>query len=211
LLAKDLGLEYKCVAVPGSGSDSHVRCVIENVDQDTKLVVVAWSYAHRFEFNFDELGWHGIWGCQKRPTDIRKIIEPLNLEFYSNMTERYQWYHYVKNIVFLQQWLTAKGIPYLFCNMDPDFNQRFIKVKDKAFRTLHGDINWDHWFFWKVGKETKGFRPWSIDMQSTDPKFEMGPGNHPLEHAHQASFNLIKQHLTHKGLYDTYRTSNYKT
>ena len=25
------------------------------------------------------------------------------------------------------------------------------------------------------------------------------------------SFILIKEHLTHKGLYDTYRASNYKT
>jgi hypothetical protein len=141
--------------------------------------------------------------------DIRKIIEPLHLEFYSRMTERYQWYHYVKNIVFLQQWLTAKGIPYLFCSMDPAFGKK--SIKDATFRTLYADINQDNWFFWKIGKRNLGFRQWCFNMRSTDPRFEIGPGHHPLEHAHKTSFDLIKEHLKNKGLYDTYRTSNYKT
>ena len=223
LLAQDLGLDYQCVAVSGSGSDSHVRRVIENVDQDTKLVVVAWSYAGRFEFDFDQLGWYSIRHCATPPSFwAKEMLEQFHHQFYGNLTQRYQWYHYVKDIVFLQQWLTAKGIPYLFCGIDPDFNKK--SIRDSAFRTLFADINWDHWFFWKtskqnlgprfrlLNKENLGFRQWAFAMQSTDPRFKIGmEADHPLEHAHQASFDLIKEHLTHKGLYDTYRASNYKT
>ena len=207
LLAKDLGLDYRCVAVPGTGSDTHVRRVIENVDQDTKLVVVAWSYAERFEFNFDKIGWTGIWSTDRRPVHIKETIYPLHRQFYGNLTASYQWYHYVKNIVFLQQWLSAKGIPYLFCGMDPDFGKK--SIRDLVFQTLYADINWDNWFFWKTGKRNPGFRQWCIDMQSIDPRFEIGPAWHPLEHAHKTSFDLIKEHLKNKDLYDTYRLSSY--
>ena len=94
--------------------------------------------------------------------------------------------------------------------MDPDLNKK--SIRDSAFRTLFADINWDHWFFWKTSKRNLGFRQWAFDMQSTDPRFKIGiQDHHPLEHAHRASFDLIKEHLTHKGLYDTYRASNYKT
>jgi hypothetical protein len=207
LLAQDLGLEYRCVAVSGSGSDSHVRQVIENVDQDTGLVVVGWSYAGRFDFNFNKLGWQEIRHVSTRPNWIKDIIEPFHRQFYGNLTLQYQWYHYAKDIVFLQQWLTAKDIPYLFCGMDPDFNNR--SVEDVAFQNLYEEINWDNWFFWKTGKENLGFRQWCFDMQAKDPRFNIGMlAHHPLEHAHKTSFDLIKEHLTHKGLYDTYRTSN---
>jgi hypothetical protein len=211
LLAQDLGLDYQCVAVPGSGSDSQVRQVIENVDQDTKLVVVAWSYAGRFEFDFDGLGWHSIRHIASDPSFWAKgMLEQFQHQFYGNLTQRYQWYHYVKDIVFLQQWLTAKGIPYLFCGMDPDFGKK--SIKDARFRTLYADIDWDKWFLWKFGKVNKGFRHWTMSMQKIDPRYEIGKADaHPLEHAHRESFNLIKEHLTHKGLYDTYRASNYKT
>ena len=203
LLAKDLGLTYQCVAVPGSGSDSHVRQVIENVDQDTGLVVVAWSYAGRFEFDFDSLGWYGtrhtgpnFWASE--------MLEQFRRQFYGNLTQRYQWYYYVKDIVFLQQWLTAKGIPYLFCNIDPDFSKK--SIKNLTFQTLCAEIDWDKWFFWKFGKN-KGFRNWVMAMKDRiDTRFEISPQDqHPLEHAHQASFDLIKEQLIHQGLYNTYK------
>lgn len=209
LLAQDLGLDYRCVAVPGSGSDSQVRQVIENVDQDTELVVVCWSYAGRFEFDFDELGWHSTRHLNSNFW-AKEILESFARQFYGNLTQRYQWYHYVKDIVFLQQWLTAKAIPYLFCSMDPDFSKKAIK--DTTFQTLCAAINFDHWFFWKIGKRNLGFRQWSFDMQKIDPRYEIGEAaQHPLEHAHRESFNLIKEQLTQKGLYDTYRTGDYKT
>jgi hypothetical protein len=209
LLAHDLGLNYQCVAVPGSGSDSHVRQVIEHFDQDTELVVVAWSYAGRFEFNFDEVGWQEILHVSYKPPHLKKIIEPFSRQFYSQLTGHYKWYHYVKDILFLQQWLTAKGVPYLFCGMDPDFDKKAIK--DSMFQTLCADINFDNWFFWKIGKQKNfGFRKWTLEMQKTDARYAIGmQDHHPLEHAHRESFNLIKAQLTHKGLYDTYRTGNW--
>jgi hypothetical protein len=205
LLAQDLGLHYQCVAVPSSGSDSHVRCVIDYVDKDTKLVIVGWSYATRFEFNFDGHGWHSIRHIDYKPDNLKKIIEPLHRQFYSNLTLQYKWYHYVKNIVFLQQWLTAKGIPYLFCGMDPEFSKK--SIEDPTFQTLCDDIDFDNWFFWTNGKKNLGFRNWSKEMEKIDKHYKIS-AFHPLEHAHRESFNLIKKHLSHKGLYDTYRTSN---
>ncbi len=205
LLANDLGLTYRCVAVPGSGSDSHVRQVIENVDQDTELVVVSWSYAGRFEFDFDNLGWHSVRHLGSGQFWATEMLEQFQRQFYGNLTQRYQWYHYVKDIVFLQQWLTAKGIPYLFCNMDPDFSKK--SIKNSTFRTLYTEIDQDKWFFWKSGKKNQGFRNWARNMG-----FEIALEHlHPLEHAHRASFNLIKEHLTHKELYDIRRYSDSKT
>ena len=194
LLADYLNLEYQCVAVPGTGSDTISRQVIKNFDYSTKFVLVCWSYAGRFEFNFKDHDWQGIRHLSNHP-ELKNCTEPFSKMFYANLTKTYQWYNYVKDIVFLQQWLKSKKVPYLFCSVDPDFTQDVIDQTE--YVELYKSIDWQPWFFWKFNNRNVGFVQWTANNQVNNNDFKIGKiAKHPLEYAHQQTFEQIKKTLT---------------
>jgi len=213
LLAQDLNLRYQCVAIPGTGSDSHVRTVVENFDHDTDFVVVAWSYADRFEFHYNQVGWLPLIECQEKTrSDFNELVK----HFHTVKSSEYTWLNYIKNIWFLQTWLQAKKVNYVFCAIDPFFVKDICQ--NQMYKKLYEELDWSHWYFWKLAHwypsiatmsqqpETEneylkqlhghvGFTRWVSAKSKTDPRFISGPGGHPLEHAHYATFLEIKQQL----------------
>lgn len=191
LLAQHLGLEYHCVAIPGTGSDSHVRTVLANVDSHTQFVAVGWSFAPRFEFDLETNGWVPMIEMQQSSASAANLLFK---SFHSLVTPRYQWYHYVKNIVLLQTWLKAKNINYIFCAVDRDFGPE--ACADPTYQKLYNEIDWNHWYFWQHQGQSVGFLRWVGIQQENDSRFTYGPGGHPLEHAHRVTFEQIKQKIS---------------
>jgi len=109
-------------------------------------------------------------------------------------TEYWEVYSSLREIAYLQNYLTVKNIPYLFMCADNSIRYNHtIEHADADIKSLYNQINWNKWFWWPVGDaphETqgpRGFYQWAVEN-----KYSMGT-THPLEDAHQAAAELIKE------------------
>lgn len=107
--------------------------------------------------------------------------------------EYYEMYTSLKEIVFLQNYLELKNIPYLFIPADLDFqeHENYLRRKDGYLSDLHDQIIWDNWYKFPEGKEAnetkipRGFYQWALEN-----KYSVGV-THPLEDAHIDAAKLI--------------------
>jgi len=108
--------------------------------------------------------------------------------------EYYELYSTLKEILLLQFYFTKNNIPYLFMPADNHFfeHENYYRQKDKFIDSIYNQIDWTKWFFFEPGteanhtKEPRGFYQWSVEN-----KYSIGT-THPLEEAHQAAANLLK-------------------
>jgi hypothetical protein len=109
-------------------------------------------------------------------------------------SEYYELYSSLKEILFLQLYFEKNDIPYLFLPADNHFynHPNYYRQKDEFVDSLYNQINWKNWFFFEGGteanhtKEPRGFYQWAAEN-----KYPIGT-THPLEEAHQAAAELIK-------------------
>jgi hypothetical protein len=110
-------------------------------------------------------------------------------------SEYYELYSSLKEMLFLQFYLQQNQIPYLFLAADNHFYQHpnYYRSKDETIDSLYNQIDWNSWFFFEAGtranetKEPRGFYQWAVEN-----KYPIGT-THPLEQAHQAAAELIKE------------------
>lgn len=117
-------------------------------------------------------------------------------EFYYHVgdSEYYELYTTLKEIVFMQNYLTVNNVPYLFVPADIALyeHENYFRSQDKYIDSLYNQIDWDHWFFFPKGTEPnetqhwRGFYQWAVEN-----KYSIGT-THPLEQAHYDAFTLIK-------------------
>ena len=82
-----------------------------------------------------------------------------------------------KEIVFLQDWLEKRNIPYLFTYVDGIlFNNDTLIKPDRTIKTLWSSINLDNWYRFD---DELGFYHWA-----KKEKFPFAT-THPLEPAHE--------------------------
>ncbi len=132
--------------------------------------------------------------------------------FYKHVgsTEYWETYTSLKEIVYLQNYLTVKGIPFMFTCVDHRiFNNYVATHPDDIISSLIGQIDHSKWFWfpkcqdasqplwgWQT-QSTIGFYQWALEN-----KYPIGT-THPLELAHldaskllQEKFNdLVKKHI----------------
>jgi hypothetical protein len=110
-------------------------------------------------------------------------------------SEYYELYSSLKEILFLQMYFEQNKIPYMFMPADNHFydHPNYYRQKDDFVDSLYNQINWSNWFFFESGtdvnhtREPRGFYQWAIEN-----KYPVGT-THPLEEAHQAAAELIKE------------------
>jgi hypothetical protein len=108
--------------------------------------------------------------------------------------EYYELYSSLKEILFLQNYFKQNSIPYLFLPADNHFYQHptYYRRQDEYIDAIYNQIDWDKWFFFEKGKDPghthapRGFYQWAVEH-----KYPVGT-THPLEAAHSAAANLIK-------------------
>lgn len=96
--------------------------------------------------------------------------------FYKDVGDSEYWeiYTSLKEIVFLQNWLTVKGIPYIFTLVDNCIFKPNIEI-DVTLKTLYESVDMTKFF---QEAEFEGFYKWAQEW-----KYPFG-ATHPLEPAH---------------------------
>lgn len=116
--------------------------------------------------------------------------------FYAHVgsTEYYEVYSSLKEIVYLQNYLKVKGIPYLFTCADNIIFQNYtVDCADSVINSLVSQINQDDWFWFPAGTnsyetcEPRGFYQWAKEN-----KYPIGT-THPLEEAHRDAAKLMQE------------------
>lgn len=115
--------------------------------------------------------------------------------FYKHVgnNEYYEMYTSLKEILFLQNYLELKNIPYLFIPADISFqeHENYLRRKDEYLSDIHDQINWKNWYMFPEGKgadqteSPRGFYQWAVEN-----KYSVGT-THPLEDAHRDAAKLI--------------------
>lgn len=109
-------------------------------------------------------------------------------------TEYWEIYTSLKEIVYLQNYLTVNNIPYMFtCADNSIFENYTVKHADNTISSLYKQINFANWFWFPPGKgfnqtETpRGFYQWAVEN-----KYPVGT-THPLEQAHADAAHLMTE------------------
>jgi len=182
LLAKHLDREYRCYATQGGSNQSITRKLIQYlpfVDEDD-FVIINWTYIDRWDFVNDNLPIEKQWNTI-RPTSENKT----NFEkFYFKYIRSELWnkWNSLKEIMLASNILQNKNIKFMMTCADnlilDDIYHTPSYVKNAQDEIKDNII----WF------DGKGFNDWC-----TEHKFPRGKKNdHPLEEAHIAAFEYIK-------------------
>ena len=109
-------------------------------------------------------------------------------------SEYWEIYSSIKEILYLQNFLKSKKIPYLFTCADNSLFYNFtVQNADKYISSIYEQIDFNNWFWFPQGhtanetKQPRGFYQWALEN-----KYPVGT-THPLEEAHQAAAELIKE------------------
>jgi hypothetical protein len=116
--------------------------------------------------------------------------------FYKHVgnSEYYETYSTLKEILFLQQYLTLNEIPYLFTPADiflKDSSTYHKFVQDETIQSLYSQITWHNWYVFPPGtgkhetEHERGFYQWAMEN-----KYPVGT-THPLELAHSDAATLM--------------------
>jgi len=109
-------------------------------------------------------------------------------------TEYWEVYSSLKEIVYLQNYLKLKRIPYLFtCADNSVLYNHTVSNADASIKSLLKQLDMDHWFWFPPGtghnqtQQPRGFYQWAVEN-----KYPIGT-THPLEQAHRAAAELMQE------------------
>lgn len=115
--------------------------------------------------------------------------------FYQHVGSSEYWeiYSTLKEIVYLQNYLKNKKIPYLFTCADNSIIYNYtVENADTVISSLCNQIDFNNWFWFPAGTHVhetcnpRGFYQWAMEN-----KYKVGT-THPLEEAHQDAAELMK-------------------
>ena len=115
--------------------------------------------------------------------------------FYRNVggSEYWEIYSSLKEIIYLQNYLKLKGIPYMFtCADNSLLYNHTVTNADASIRSLLKQLDMAHWFWFPPGsganqtEQPRGFYQWAREN-----KYPIGT-THPLEQAHSDAADLMK-------------------
>ena len=211
LLAKDM--QYVCSASPGYSNMAIARTTIldcEKYKDKDLFVFVSWTFKNRFEFKFaynphqnkddpnwcsfnsKDLDYFNFGNFKIFGSSIAQDFKPDTIKFL-NMFYRhvghdnvYEYYATLKEIVFLQNYLNVKNIPYIFTLA----NNFFLEpIDDENISVLLKLIDFDKWFLFD---NCFGFVQWA-EINKYEKR-----DIHPVEEAHKDAYILIKDFLNEK-------------
>lgn len=201
---------YVCAAYPGYGNDAIARNTIQHCEKNKKGklgVIVSWTFPGRYEFNFsftNSSNWQTInhWTVgnqfhlfnEEHNEEIKIWVDKAkkqgiynfayNYFKYVGSSEYWEVYTTLKEIVFLQLYLQANNIPYMFTCADINFIESVtVKKADDTINSLYKQIDFSKWF---IFPNNKGFYTWAIEN-----KYPIGQ-THPLEKSHVDAASLMK-------------------
>jgi hypothetical protein len=171
LIANQLGYDYDCYAVPGSGNLQIMESVMLNAGQSS-LCVVNWTWLDRFDFvNTQDESWQ----------TLRPALDHDHAEFYYRHLHS-QYRDILTNLVYILttiSFLTHKRIPFVMTYMD---NLLFDWVQPEWHPTQAV------WYLQQqVRPHLDNFDGQNFLDWSRSHGFEVSAAWHPLDRAHAAA------------------------
>ena len=187
LLANMLGNTYICYASPGASNQTISRKLMQFLPfiNNDDYVIINWTYIDRWEFvDIEKLPIDSQWKNITPTSNINSKFE----KFYFNFIQNELWnkWNSLKEIMLAINILKAKNIQFLMtCNDTLLLDQKCHAPS--YVKNTQNEIK-DHiiWF------EGMGFNEWVSKYNFPRGK----DNNHPLEEAHIAAFNYIKEQNT---------------
>ena len=116
--------------------------------------------------------------------------------FYAHVgsTEYWEVYSSLKEIVYLQNYLRVKGIPYLFTCADNSLIYNYtVSQNDSTIMSLVNQIDFSQWFWFPRGEaEWETQKPRGFYQWAKENKYPIGT-THPLEQAHADAAKLMQE------------------
>lgn len=113
--------------------------------------------------------------------------------YHVGSSEYWEIYSTLKEIIYLQNYLTVKCIPYMFtCADNVIIQNSTVKNFDPVIQSLVGQIDNSKWFWFPAStlphdtQTPRGFYQWALEN-----KYPVGT-THPLEDAHQDAATLMQ-------------------
>lgn len=177
LLAQYLGYGYQCHARPGSGNLQILERVLDEICQTPPdLCVIGWTWIDRFDYNDSENDrWKTI-----TPTDTDELADYYYRNLHSQYRDKFTTLTAIKMAV---DELQRRQIPFIMTYMDDlifetQWHCKPVIVEMQQQIQPHlTNFEGDNFLEWS---RKKGF---AIGTR----------GKHPLEDAHRAAFELIKE------------------
>lgn len=171
LLARHFNMDYECYARPGSGNLQIANTILNNIDEPA-LYVINWSWIDRFDYNADkQSAWETI-----RPvdTDERATVyyRDMHSQYRDKLTSLMAIYSVVSELKHRKHPFIMTYMDELLWEQEWHFDPS-IKILQDFVKPAMGTFEGYTFLDWA---KRKGF--------------EISPGLHPLETAHQAAYEL---------------------
>lgn len=183
LLADHLGYDYRCYANPGGSNQTIIRRLFQYLPyiNNNDVVILNWTYISRWDFvDITKLPIDNQWETIRPTNDKNTKFE----QFYFDYIQSELWdkWDSLKCINLAVNTLKSKNIKFMMTNIDS-------LVLDKEYHCSSYINNaQDEIIEYITSFEGKGFDDWC-----TDRNFPRGEkNNHPLEEAHIAAFEYMK-------------------
>lgn len=173
LVSKDLNIPYECYAISGASNQTILRQLLTHLDNLTAddLVVIGWTFIDRWDFYYND-EWVTI-----RPDTEHEVSK---IYFKYVQSELWDKWETLKSISLVQTLLKERGINFLMTCQDTLINDANYNI-DTYIDTLRNIVRNDIVWF-----DNCGFNEWAKG-------YPRGKNGHPLEEAHQAAFEYIRE------------------
>jgi len=194
LAAKQLGVEYETLAVPGCGNENITRQILSyfsNNPANNVIAVINWTWGARWDFYIPNVEKWITLGLTCVPSKLENIVSDSEakriIDFYrdypghSTLWDKFRTLH---TIYTAQQYLKSLGVVSVQTYMDyemwdqtwhsPDYVQSLQQLTQESLLNFEG----------------KNFLDWSRENNF----FVTDIGWHPLEQAHEAACELWINH-----------------
>jgi hypothetical protein len=183
LLSRHLGYDYSCYARPGSGNLEILEKILNQAaDSNTDLFVVSWTWIDRYDrYDHNDPRHPGkTWSNWSTimPTDTTDTAKVYYRDLHSEYRDKFTSLSYIKLAI---DTLDQKGIPFIMSYIDD-------LLFDQRWHTSPAVLELQSYVKDRMTQfEEQTFLDWSRKNN-----YLISPAWHPLEQAHQAAFELIK-------------------
>ena len=175
LLAQDLGLQHECWAQSGSGNLQILDALLnQTADSEPAVYVIGWTWIDRMDYVDPAADtWRTI-----RPTDNTAQSKWYYRQLHSQYQDKLQTLTYINTAI---QVLQSSNHKFVMTYQDPLIFETEWHASD-AIRQLQHSIR----------PHLTDFEGLSFLEWSRQKSFEISPAWHPLEAAHRAAFEYIR-------------------